>query len=97
MKYIVTTQYLENYGISVAGTSDIWKYKGGTTYIVDAPRDASAIAYVQFTLLKGETSYVTNCKEVEDSVADSFEASQEDWDKPVRATAFFPKVAEEQN
>jgi len=52
MKYVVSTQYLENYGAhSEDGAypkNHAWKFKGGTDYIVTGlDRMADAVAYVQ--------------------------------------------------
>lgn len=64
MKYIVIhSQYLENYGVNVAGDADIWKFKGGDTFLVTAPTLATAIAQVQFKELKNTTAYVNASSE----------------------------------
>lgn len=53
MKYVVTTQYLENYGAhcedgKYASNNHCWKFKGGTDYIVTGlDRMADAVAFVQ--------------------------------------------------
>lgn len=52
MKYVVKTQYLENYGAHSAdgkfsSGKAYWKFKGGTDYIVsDCNRPADAMAFV---------------------------------------------------
>lgn len=53
MKYVITTQYLENYGAhcedgKFASNNHRWKFKGGTDYIVTGlDRMADAVAFVQ--------------------------------------------------
>ena len=52
MKYVVTTQYLENYGAHCEDgkypNNHRWKFKGGTDYIVTGfDRMPDAVAYVQ--------------------------------------------------
>jgi hypothetical protein len=53
MKYVVTTQYLENYGAhcedgKYASNNHRWKFKGGTDYIVTGlNRVEDAVAFVQ--------------------------------------------------
>ena len=52
MKYVVTTQHLENYGAHCesgkhAEGHSYWKFKGGSDYIVDGvDRPADAMAFV---------------------------------------------------
>ena len=52
MKYVVTTQYLENYGAHCESGKhsdghSYWKFKGGSDYIVDGvDRPADAMAFV---------------------------------------------------
>jgi hypothetical protein len=53
MKYVVTTQYLENYGAhsedgKYASNNHRWKFKGGIDYIVTGlDRVEDAVAFVQ--------------------------------------------------
>lgn len=45
--YVVTTQFLENYGTSYKEGAPRWKFKGGTDYIVSGlEREQDAVAYV---------------------------------------------------
>lgn len=57
MKYVISTQYLENYGLHDYDSDGkypeghYWKFKGGTDYIVTGFGNlADAVAYVQATL-----------------------------------------------
>ena len=60
MKFVISTQYLENYGYHDSRESDgkypenhYWKFKGGTDYIVTGFDSlADAVAFVQATLHK---------------------------------------------
>tara|TARA_R100001082_G_C4264926_1_gene117154 strand:+ start:41 stop:388 length:348 start_codon:yes stop_codon:yes gene_type:complete len=46
MKYVVTTQNLENYGADNDPPTQYWKYKSGSTWVIDADSPANAEAVV---------------------------------------------------
>lgn len=60
MKYVVSTQYLENYGAqsgrgTYAHNQHCWKFKGGTDYVVTGlDRVQDAVAFVQAYLAVGK-------------------------------------------
>jgi len=58
--YLITTQYLENYGAhcdsgKFSDGKACWKYKGGGQYLIstDSPREANAVAFLTDYLQKG--------------------------------------------
>jgi len=54
MKYVVRTQCLENYG----SEEDFFKYKFGSEYLVEANRDATALAKVALETAKTNSQYM---------------------------------------
>lgn len=63
MKYVVTTQYLENYGAHCesgkhAEGHSYWKFKGGSDYIVDGvDSPANAMAFVMAAFADNSLGY----------------------------------------
>jgi len=65
MKYVISTQYLENYGAhscepgttgTYADNQHYWKFKSGTDYIVTGlDREADAVAFVSAYLHKNNS------------------------------------------
>lgn len=61
MKYVISTQYIENYGShsdhgTYAHNQHYWKFKGGTDYIVTGlDRIQDAVAFVSAYLHKSNT------------------------------------------
>ena len=47
-KWVVTTQYLENYNIDEP-KEGYWKFKGGCDYLIECERDQDAVAYIYDT------------------------------------------------
>lgn len=43
---LVITQYVEDYGIGAGGSKPHFKFKGGSSYIVETDKDATALGVV---------------------------------------------------
>lgn len=58
MDYIITMQYLENYGIHNDKPSHYWKAKGGEMYYIHGAPEREATVVACLNLVKAETNTV---------------------------------------